>query len=290
MPVLTIRDLEGISPVFKGAFGNAVGRGLMHLTNIDDVNALYERCAGHEGPDFTDALLKDQGVEYRVGGWRTLDNLPPGAFITVSNHPYGGLDGIMLIDLIGHLRRDYKVMVNKFLSYIRALGPSFITVIPTGKERGAPQAESIHGVKLALEQIQGGSPVGFFPSGAVSDLNVKEKSIRDRRWQPSVLRLIRKAHVPIIPIRFFDRNSDFFYALGLIDWRIRTLRLPSEVVNKGGKPARIGVGDIISTETQDQCASLDEFGDMLRSSVYDMPLPEDMVSRTELFKHHNIIR
>lgn len=288
MPILTLKDLEELTPAFSGRVGHSVGRALMRMLNVDALNALYDRQADKQGPDFTDSLLRDQNINYIIGGWQTLDKLPEGAFITVSNHPYGGLDGIMLIDLIGHLRPDYKVMVNKILSYIRVLNPNFITVIPTGKTRTAPKAESLHGVRIALNQLHDGSPVGFFPSGAVSDLKPRERCIRDREWQPSVLRLIRKARVPIIPIRFFDRNSDFYYALGLINWQIRVLRLPSELLNKSGHQARIGVGDIITPEMQDSCTSIEDFGRMLRDSVYGMPLPEKMISREEFFRQRNI--
>lgn len=288
MPLFTIKDLGELAPAFSSGAGRKLGQALMHLLNVDDLNELYDKVADKHGPDFTSALLEEQGATYRIGGWETLDKLPQGAFITVSNHPYGGLDGIMLIDLMGHLRRDFKVMVNKFLSYIRALEPNFITVIPTGEKRTAPKAESLHGVRQALERLHSGSPVGFFPSGAVSDLHLRERRIRDREWQPAVLRLIRRARVPVLPIRFFDRNSDLYYALGLLSWKIRVLRLPSELLNKAGHIARIGIGDIITPEEQDRCQSLEEFGKMLRDSVYGMALPQEMISREEFFRQRDI--
>jgi putative hemolysin len=189
---------------------------------------------------------------------------------------------MVLVDLFGHIRPDYKVMVNQILAHVQSLSPNFIKVIPTGNEKTGPRAESLNGVRETLAHLRDGHPMGFFPSGAVSDLSLKDHCIRDRQWQEPVLRLIQKAGVPVIPVRFFDRNSLFFYRLGLIDWKVRLMRLCWEVFNKQGKDVRLGIGETISVERQKACASLEEYGQLLRSSVYDLPLPDTFVRRSEI--------
>ena len=107
----------------------------------------------------------------------------------------------------------------------------------------------------------------------MSDLSLREGCVRDRLWQPAIIALIAKARVPIMPVRFFDRNSSFYYTLGLIDWRVRLLRLPAEVFNKAGHPVRIGLAPLISVEEQqDYLAThtIEEFGAWLRDKVYGM--------------------
>ena len=89
------------------------------MLSIDKVNDLYDHNSSVTGPDFARAVLKDIGVEYEVLNKDVLKHLPDGAFITISNHPYGHIDGVMLVDLFGHIRPDFKVMVNKFLGRIR---------------------------------------------------------------------------------------------------------------------------------------------------------------------------
>lgn len=269
MPLLSVAELEHMSPVFRCDAGNALARGLMHWLSVDRVNELYDRNSIAKGPDFAAAVLNDIGFEYCVDFHDC--SLPEGAFITVSNHPCGHLDGISLVDIFGHIRPDYKLMVNQILSRIQPLESNFIPVTPTGKERTAPTAASLQGIKAALAHIRAGGALGLFPSGAVSDLSLKDGCIRDREWQESVVRLIMKAQVPVVPVRFFDGNSLFYYLLGLIDWRIRLLRLPAEVFNKGGKIMRIGIGHVISPEEQkgfgtDPCV----FASHLRASVYGM--------------------
>ena len=264
-----MNELERATPLFRGKCGNALCRGLMHLLSIDRVNDLYRRNSIVNGPDFTKAVLEDIGVEYEVLNPEVLKNLPDGPFITISNHPYGHIDGVILVDLLGHIRPDFKVMVNKFLGRIRTLDENFICVTPVGEERTAPTKDSIQGIKDAVAHIRTGGALGLFPSGAVSDLSLKDRCIRDREWQEPVIRLIKKMNVPIVPVHFLDRNSNFYYSLGLIDWKVRLLRLVSEVFNKKGKRTRVAIGEIISAEEQDKFTDIRQFGDFLRNKVYN---------------------
>ena len=282
MPLLTPEDAARLSPIFNGRTGQALARMLIRLLNVDELNALVDRCSQFKGPDFAGAMVEDQEVDYLVGGSEVLENLPEGAFITVSNHPYGAADGVFLIDLLGHCRPDFKVMVNKILSIIKPLEDNFITVVPTGERKTAPKADSISGIRMCMQHLRDGSPLGIFPSGAVSDLSLRDRCIRDREWQEPVIKLIRKAGVPVIPVRFFDRNSDFYYLLGLLSWKIRLLRLPTEATNKRGKLTRIGIGPVITVDEQRKYDSPEAFAHMLRQSVYGMEMPRDFKKRSGL--------
>ena len=272
MPLLTLNEIEQAAPVFKGKSGRLLVSYLMKALAVDKVNDLYDRNCSHSGPEFAKAILEDIGVRYTVYGGEKLESLPHGSFITVSNHPYGSIDGIILADLFGHIRPDYKLIVNKILSRIKALGPCFINVTPTGNERTAPTKDSVAGIKEAMRHVRDGHPLGIFPAGAVSDLSLKDRCVRDREWQMPIIRLIRKLDVPVVPVRFLDRNSAFYYSLGLIDWRIRLLRLPSEVFNKRGKPVRIVCGDVITPERQHSFTTAEESGIFLRNTLYGLDL------------------
>ena len=276
MPLIDIKELEDMAPLFRGRAGNILANGLMDILKINAVNDLYDRHPDTVGPDFAADILEDIGVNLEVyfEGSKVnslTDIIPEGSFITISNHPCGHIDGIALIDLFGHIRPDYKVMVNELLARIKNMNCSFITVTPTGNSRSAATASSIGGVREALQHLKEGHPLGFFPSGAVSDFTLKTMKVEDRQWQEPLIRLIRKARVPIIPVRFYDGNSPFYYSLGLIDWRIRLLRLPSEVFNKADKTFRVGIGRPISVTEQDRFGNdLNAFSTYLRSSVYNM--------------------
>ncbi|MBB3187237.1 lysophospholipid acyltransferase family protein [Microbacter margulisiae] len=271
--VIDIDYLEKASPLFNGKWGHGLARFLMHFLAIDKVNWAYGRSCDHSGATFTSGLLKDFGVDYRVGNAERLQQLPQGAFITVSNHPYGALDGIMIIDLIASSRPDYKVMVNQILTLIEAMNDNFISVKPRIGNNPLNPSASFNGVKETLLRLKEGHPVGFFPAGGVSFFSLKKFHAIDREWQESILKLIQKAEVPVVPVRFFDGNSPFFYFLGLINWRVRTLRMAHEMFNKKNKHPRIGIGEIVAPEQLAQFDDIRSMGAFLRQQVYGMPKP-----------------
>ena len=289
MVVITQQDAaEKLSPVFGGRKGKFLFGLAMRVTGIEKVNALHDRVdktGVPYGPEFAKGLLDDVGVDFRIGNPERLDALPEGPFIVIANHVYGHMDGICLLDIFGHERPETKVMVNEMLTWIHGLAPNFIAVNPTGAKRTVASATSINGVKNAIRQLREGEPLCLFPSGAVADLQPRKHwTLDERDWQDAAIRLIRKARVPVVPVRFFDRNSSFYYALGLIDYRVRFVRLFHELFNKRGTCPRMGIGAPISVEEQEEYSDLQAFKAFLRGSVYDMPLPEHFVNRSELWK------
>ena len=289
MVIITAQEAaERISPVFRGVKGRLLFDIAARATGIDKLNALHDRISSRgvpPGPPFAKAILDDVGVDFSIGSPERLSALPDGPFIIIANHFYGHLDGICLLDLFGHVRANTKVMVNEMLTWIPGLAPSFIAVNPTLTARKEASVTSINGVKNALLQLRSGEPLCLFPSGAVADLKPRERwTLSERDWQDAAVRLIRKAQVPIVPVRFFDRNSRFYYALGLIDYRVRFVRLFHEMFNKRGTRPRVGIGPVISVEEQAQYTDLQAFKAFLRRSVYAMPLPDSFVNRSELWK------
>ncbi len=270
MPLFTPDELGNSLPVFESRNGRALARLLMRWLALDKVNDLYDRNICLKGQEFTSAVLEDLGVRYDILHPQVLDTLPDGPFIVVGNHPYGFLDGLMLVDVFARSRPDFKVMVNRILGRIRPLEDNFICVSPTLSSRTSPTSDSLHGIKTALAHVREGHPLGIFPSGAVSDLSLRERSIRDREWQEPVLRLIRRLDVPVVPVHFLDRNSDLYYSLGLIDWRVRLLRLPSEVFNKSGARTRIALGPVIDSSVLNGFDDMEQFGKYLRDTVYNL--------------------
>ena len=147
MALITMEDIERLSPVFKGERGRKRAEMTLRLTGIDQLAERYGRHEDLSGPDFVDAFLKDLNVNYEVGGLENLVTLAKGPFVTISNHPYGGMDGLILIDLVGHFREDYKVMANQFLNLVKTIKDNFISVIPNTKATESATKESIEGVR-----------------------------------------------------------------------------------------------------------------------------------------------
>lgn len=243
---------------------------LLHWLSVDKVNAVHAHNCETPGPAFVEGLLRDFDIKLRVDGLDVLDNLPEGPFITVSNHPFGALDGITLIHLVASRRPEYKVMVNMILGRIWAMEPNFIAVDAMSSNDPAKKAVSVNGIRQAIDQVKSGRPLGFFPAGAVSKVNWRGRLV-DRRWQPNVIRIIKKLEVPVIPIYFHGSNSWFFNFLGVVCWQLRTLRLPSEVFRKCHTTMHISVGNPITVEEQRAHAgSIDELGRYLKDATYQL--------------------
>lgn len=265
--VLNYDDIRALAPALDGH--PKLVNWLLHALSVDKVNAVHAKCCDTPGPEFVRRLLLEEfKIKLRIDGREVLDNLPEGAFITVSNHPFGALDGIALIYLISQHRPEYKVMVNMILNKISAMRPNFIAVDQSASADPAKRAVSVAGIRTALRQLKEGHPVGFFPAGAMSKTTLHD-GLQDRPWQPSVLQIIHRAKVPVIPIYFHGSNSWWFNLLGHICWPARSLRLPAEVFRKVGTEMHISVGTPISpAEQAAHGATPEELGAFLREHTY----------------------
>lgn len=282
--LLSLEEVMALSPIFRGRCGRLFAQTLLWLCGVGRLNRLYDHIYPYKGVDGARKALEYIGCDYLVGNAHRLNTLPQGAFITISNHPYGGIDGVILLDMIGHRRPTMKIMVNKILGRVESMGENFVTVTPVETEKKRADATTLAGIRACLKHLHEGHPMGFFPSGAVSDLHLPSLAIRDREWQESLIRLIQKANVPVVPIHFEGRNSLFYYSLGHIDWRVRLLRLPREVLNKGRGTHRVNIG---ATITPQEIASYDNIGElcqMLRSAVYEMPSATEYTPMSGLSK------
>lgn len=265
--VLDYDDIRKMVPFFDGK-EKLVNR-LFKLLSVDKVNWLHRHNCATPGAPFVAGLLRDLDIKLKIDNEQQLDNLPEGAFITVSNHPFGALDGIILIHMLASRRPDFKVMVNMVLNYITAMRPNFIAVDPLASDDPAKRAVTMRGIRDAMVHVKSGKPLGFFPAGAVSKLN-RHLRIEDREWQSSIIRLIKQLKVPVVPIYFHGHNSTWFNILGVISWQLRTLRLPAEVFRKKGSTFHISVGDVITPEEQAKYTTIEELGDFLKSKTYSM--------------------
>ena len=266
--VLNADDVARMVP--KLAKHRKLINGLIKFLQIDKVNEIHEHNIDHPGPAFVRGLLTDLDIKLKIDNEEVLDHLPEGAFITVSNHHFGALDGIILIDLVASRRPRYKVMVNMFLNYISGMRPNFIAVDAMASDDPKKKAVSMKGIKEAIKMVRSGEPVGFFPAGAVGKVNWRLR-LKDRQWQPNIIRLIDQLNVPVIPIFFHGSNSWWFNFLGITVWQLRSLRHPAEVFRKRGKTFHVTVGNPISVEEQARHkGSLEEFGEFLREKTYSL--------------------
>ena len=243
---------------------------LLKFLSVDKVNKVHANCCDTPGPEFCTRLLFEEfKVKLRVDNEQILDHLPEGAFITVSNHPFGAIDGITLIHLIGSRRPKFRVMVNMILNQITAMRPNFIAVDALATDDPEKRKVSIRGIRQALSQIKEGEPLGFFPAGAMSKID-RHLRLQDLPWQPSIMQIIFRSKVPVIPIFFHGSNSWWFNLLGVTFWQARSVRLPAEVFRKCGKEIHVSIGEPITPEQQAAFGTPEELGAFLREKTFEL--------------------
>lgn len=216
---------------------------LMAIMKINDVNEVFAKAAKYEGVEFVDEILRLVGVTVEVNepDWK---NIPlEGAFAAIANHPYGGIEGLIMIKVLCTVRPDAKVMANFILKKIPNLSDFFVAVNPF---ENIEHSSSISGIKTTLSLLNSGTPIGIFPAGEVSTYKVNQQQITDKIWHPVVGKLIVKAKVPVLPIYFHGNNGLLFNLLSLIHPTLRTAKLPSEIFNKKGHTIKVRIGKPIA--------------------------------------------
>lgn len=274
--LISIEEIQAKVPALKGKFGRALIKFAMNLTGMTKVNKIYDTSKHLEGPAFCHHLLENVGVNIVVENMEVIKQFEGKPFITVSNHAYGHIDGIAAIDTIANQRPDYKMMVNFILGMIDTMAMNFIVVNPYESGKLATRS-SVEGIKQSIEHLKGGHPLGFFPAGAVSKTKIRgfKLEVEDREWQSSVIKLIKKAKVPVIPMYFSGKNSWLFNFLDLVNWRLRSLRLGHEVYNKKGKTIYIRLGEPIFAEEQAEYKTIEEFGKFLKDKTYALAIDRE---------------
>lgn len=265
--VLNCADVMQMVPKLRGH--ERLVNFFLHALRVDEVNAVHSRWCDTPGPDFVQRMVEeDFRLRLRIDGQEVLDHLPQGAFVTVSNHPFGALDGITLIYMITRHRPDFKVMVNMILGKITAMRPNFITVNAWGAKSESARRASMAGVREALTRLREGHPVGFFPAGTMSKTDHHGR-LQDGPWQPTVMQIIQRSKVPVIPIFFHGSNTWWFNFLGHACWPARSLWLPREIFRKRGTELHISVGEPISVQEQQAAATTpSELGVFLRQKAF----------------------
>jgi putative hemolysin len=259
--------IRGVHPVFRGRYGDILIKAVFKISGLNKVNAVYDASKHLNGVEFTNDLLDKLGIIRKFENYEVFDAFKEGPFIVVSNHPYGHIDGITAISAVGGVRQDFKMMVNWVLMQIDTMEDFFLGVNPFPKNSKMSQVKSsVGGIKQCIEHIREGHPLGFFPAGGVSQPHLTKTE--DRDWQPSVLKLIKKAQAPVIPMYISGNNSWFYRFLGFIDWRIRTVRLCHEVTNKRGKTIYVRFGKPVTVEEQNQFNDIEAFGKFLKAQTY----------------------
>ncbi|MFT5890142.1 MAG: putative hemolysin [Dokdonia sp.] len=266
MSLVTAKEVAQAINVDKfGVLGTFLGWSLMKVLKISSLNKIYDRNKHLSDLDFLNALLDEYKIKFEIPE-EDLKRLPKtGAYITISNHPLGGIDGILLLKLMLEQREDFKIIANFLLHRIDPLKPYVMPVNPFEDRKDVKS--SITGFKNALLHLQNGGPLGIFPAGEVSTYK-DDKLIIDKPWEEAAIKLIKKAEVPIVPIYFHAKNSRLFYQLSRISSTLRTAKLPSELLTQKNRTIKVRIGNPIKVTAQKEYTDLPNFTEFLRKKTY----------------------
>ncbi|NNF81470.1 MAG: lysophospholipid acyltransferase family protein, partial [Flavobacteriaceae bacterium] len=266
MGLVTAKEVAKVINANKyGFIGTFFGWLLMKVLNISTLNRIYDRNKHLDDLEFLNSILDEFQIRFEIPQ-EDLERLPKeGAYISVSNHPLGGIDGILLLKLMLEQRKDFKIIANFLLHRIEPLKPYIMPVNPFDDRKDVKS--SITGFKNAILHLREGHPLGIFPAGEVSTYK-DGKLVVDRPWEEAAMKLVKKAEVPVVPIYFHAKNSRLFYSLSKISDTLRTAKLPSELLTQKHRVIRVRIGRPISVNDQREHESLEDFSEFIRRKTY----------------------
>ncbi len=213
---------------------------------VRKLNNLYERLgtpidADGENRNFYQDALRHLQVSYEVAPDEMLHLPAEGPVVVVANHPFGGLDGIILAHLLSSVRpHDARLLANYVLNAIPEMRSSIIGVDPF--ERATSVQTNRRGMREAFRWLQSGGMIGCFPAGEVSRWRPRRRQITDRAWSDHIAALIRRTGASVVPVYFEGRNSFLFQGLGMLHSKLRTAMLPRELFRRQGCTVRLAIG------------------------------------------------
>ena len=277
MGLVTAKEVaKAINTDKYGFLGTFSGWVLMKVLKISELNNVYDRNKHLSEVAFLNGVLDDLQIKFEIPE-EDLKRLPKeGPYITISNHPLGGIDGVLLLKLMLEREPNFKIIANFLLHRIEPLKKYIMPVNPFENHKDAKS--SVVGIKETLRHLSDGKPLGMFPAGEVSTYK-DGKLMVDKPWEEGAIKVIRKAQVSVVPIYFHAKNSGLFYLLSKISGTLRTAKLPSEVFSQKNRIIKVRIGKPISVAEQNEYQSLEDYSEFLRKKTYMLANPFEKGSK-----------
>lgn len=265
-------DLDAVPSRLLRAVLPLVGPALSRALGVLQINDMHARAVVSSTPEtLWSSLVKETGARYEIAD-EDIERIPTsGPVVVVANHPLGGLDGIILGDVLRRRRGDSRLMANFLLKRIIHSEHHMFFVDPFPRGDAAIRA-SLLGLRDSLKHLKQGGLLGVFPGNRVSHYQWDTGMIADGPWVPNIAALIRRAQATVVPVYIEGENSALFNLAGMVHPLLRTLLLPRELIRqtRHPKPVRLHVGTPMPYAKLKRFESDEHLARFLRASTYVM--------------------
>ncbi|MFT6086120.1 MAG: putative hemolysin [Glaciecola sp.] len=258
-------SIRNISP--GSNFGNKVLIWFLdRLLGIKKMDMLYRKykMQGLSKEDFSDRLI--QILELDIHGKEELQRKIPktGPVVIASNHPFGGIEGVILARIIGEVRPDLKVLANRGLGIFKEISDYFIFTNPLSPNdpKNGPS------LRQCVKHVQSQGALLIFPAGKVSYYQESKSGISEHLWNKLVGRLVSIDQCQYVPIFINGENSPSFYRIEKVYFKLRMLLLGRELLNKTGAKIVINTGSAIQEKQFDKQLNHTEKAMLCRALSY----------------------
>ena len=238
-----------------------LGTWLSDLHGIDDVltsiDPDLDRCRHQQALDSLE-------IEWDIDP-SELEQIPrEGPLLVVSNHAFGGADGLVLATAIGKRRPDFHLLTNFMLLSLAPLRETYLPLNPFSDDASS----NVHTLKKAIKKLKNGEAIATFPAGEVSHRTWSNWSVNDPPWSQSIATMALRSNATVVPIYFHGKNSTLFQLSGLIHPLCRTMLLGRELTNKRGRCIKASIGKPVTIDKLKEFPDRTTLTEYLRGRVY----------------------
>jgi putative hemolysin len=240
------------------------------VSGISSLRAIYKSIGPTQGPvEFAERALSRLRIEC-APDQQTLSRIPrSGRVIIVANHPFGALDGLAAIRIVGARRLDLRVLANVDLASIPELASTILAVDPFTS--AGSSARNSRALRQAWRWLEQEHALVVFPAGEVAHFDARARCVTDPPWSPIIGRLVQRTTAPVVPLYFAGQNSTLFQIAGLVAPQLRTLMLPGELKQRMGSRIDAHVGEPIANARINQFKSPEALALHLRLKTFLAP-------------------
>ena len=221
------------------------------LTILRMVNRFEKINADFRGQKFWKGALDVMGIDLQTPP-EQIANIPAeGPVIVVANHPHGMVDGMILAELIGRVRQDYRILTRSVLTGLDEAATSFMIPVPFPHDPEA-QRKMVEMRAKAMSHLANGGVVALFPSGVVMSSDTWFGPAIEREWNLFTAKMIRRSGARVVPIRFPGHNSRWYLIANRISPILRQGLLLHEIVRSCGKPNAPVIGPPVPDDKMKQ--------------------------------------